>query len=100
MPAVESRPAFVQEKAKLLEKELHIPVIERSIARTELYQADEVFLVGTGAEVAPVKEIDGRKIGKGTIGDVTGKLKKMYFAITHGEQSSYMHFVTQVTVRS
>ena len=51
-----------------------IPVEERPIAREEVYIADEVFLVGTAAEVTPVVEIDGRIIGDGKPGPVTKKL--------------------------
>ena len=45
--------------------ELDIPACERSITTFELYSADECFVTGTGAELAPVREIDGRKIGAG-----------------------------------
>ncbi|MGH7870546.1 MAG: branched-chain amino acid transaminase, partial [Candidatus Dormibacteraceae bacterium] len=47
----------------LIREELNMPVIERSVDRTELYIASEVFLCGTGAQVSPVVEIDRRQIG-------------------------------------
>ena len=50
---------------------LNRQVRERSVDRTELYLADEVFLVGSMAEVRPVTDIDGYRIGDGGIGPVT-----------------------------
>ncbi|MBI9103119.1 MAG: branched-chain-amino-acid transaminase [Spirochaetales bacterium] len=55
-----------------------IPVEEGVYNRTDLYLAEEVFLTGSGAEIIPVTEIDGRKIGEGTAGPVSGKLRKLF----------------------
>jgi branched-chain amino acid aminotransferase len=60
---------------------LGYPVEERLLIRTDLYLADEVFMVGTAAEVAPVRAIDGREIG---VGPVTLELQKAYLAAVHG----------------
>lgn len=81
----------------LAEKEFGILVEERSIDRSEIYQADEVFLVGTGAEVTPVTEIDGRVIDEGKIGPITKKIKQYYFDLVHGENKKYNSFITKVT---
>ena len=54
--------------------QMNIPCFERSIQRHDLYTADEVFVTGTGAEVAPVSKIDGRAIGNGQPGPMTKKL--------------------------
>jgi branched-chain amino acid aminotransferase len=51
-----------------------IPCVETSIQKHDLYVADECFVTGTGAEVAPVTKIDGRTIGTGQPGPVTRKL--------------------------
>ena len=69
--------------------ELNRPVIERRISRTELYAADEAFLCGTGAQIAPLVLIDKRKIGDGAVGPVTEELQKLYFAIVRGEVTKY-----------
>lgn len=82
---------------KLCEDELNIKIEERSIDRSEIYQADEVFLVGTGAEVAPIIEIDGRKIGDGKAGNITSKLKDLYFKLVHGELDKYQNWLIKVT---
>jgi len=51
---------------------------ERPITRFECWTADEMFLTGTAAEVIPVIEVDGRKIGDGTPGTVTGTLRTAF----------------------
>jgi len=56
-------------------KDLGIPVEERNITLAELYTADEVFLAGTAAELAPVVKIDGRIIGDGAPGEL---FKRIY----------------------
>ncbi|MFA6600370.1 MAG: branched-chain-amino-acid transaminase [Candidatus Omnitrophota bacterium] len=55
---------------------------ERILTRHDLYNADEVFLTGTAAEVIPVVSIDGRVIGTGKPGPVTGALLKAFHAMT------------------
>jgi branched-chain amino acid aminotransferase len=59
-----------------------IPVSEPNLTRYDLYNADECFLTGTGAELIPVTKIDGRVIGKGRPGPVTRKLVAKYHALT------------------
>jgi len=73
-----------------------IPVEERPIAREEVYIADEVFLVGTAAEVTPVVEIDGRIIGDGKPGPVTKKLAELYAKVVRGQIEKYLRWVTPV----
>jgi branched-chain amino acid aminotransferase len=75
----------------------NLTLVERSIGRTELYQADEVFLVGTGAEVAPVIEIDKREIGTGKTGPHTEKIKDLYFKLVHGQLPEYKQLFTKIT---
>jgi branched-chain amino acid aminotransferase len=65
-------------------EDLGIAVCEREIARTELYVADEMFLCGTGAQVTPVRSVDRRKVGGGTIGPVTRQLQKHFDDVVHG----------------
>ena len=81
---------------ELLRKELGIPVVERSIDRTELYVCDEVLLCGTAAQVTPVVEIDRRLVGDGEIGDVTRRLQAAYFAAVKGDNPEYLHWLTPV----
>jgi branched-chain amino acid aminotransferase len=60
-------------------------VFERTMDRHDIYTADECFLTGTAAEVIPVVECDGRKIGKGTPGPVSQDLRKRFHAMVRGE---------------
>jgi len=76
--------------------ELGVEVIERSIDRTELYGADEVFLCGTGAQISPVIEIDRRPIGSGRPGTLTRKLSRIYFDAVRGRLPAYRDWLTPV----
>jgi len=65
-------------------REMGIEVVERDIARDELYIADEVFMCGTAAEVTPVREVDDRAIGTGTRGPLTKRVQDRYFEVVRG----------------
>ena len=72
-------------------------VTERDLARSELYTADEIFLTGTAAGVAPVMSIDKKKIGVGIVGPVTKVLQESYSALVIGETSlGHDDWVTRV----
>lgn len=76
--------------------DLGIGVVERVVDRTELYQADEVFLCGTGAQLAPVVEIDHRQIGGGAPGPITRRLHTIYFDAVRGRSDTYRGWLTPV----
>lgn len=76
--------------------DLGINVIERKIDRSELYICDEVFLCGTGAQVSPVIEVDGHKVGNGMIGPITKKIQDNYFRIVKGEDDRYKNWLSPV----
>ncbi len=63
-------------------REASIPVSEPNLTRYDLFNADECFLTGTGAELIPVVKIDGRVIGAGKPGPVTQSLVQRYRALT------------------
>jgi branched-chain amino acid aminotransferase len=67
--------------------DLTIPVVERRVDRTELYTADECFFSGTGAEVSPIVEIDGRIVGAGKVGPVTQRLRGLYDDVVRGRHA-------------
>jgi len=68
----------------------------RTIDRTELYAADEVFLCGTGAQISPVIEIDRRRIGNGRPGPITKRLAEIYFDAVRGKLPKYRGWLTPV----
>jgi branched-chain amino acid aminotransferase len=73
-----------------------IPVLERSIDRSELYVADEVFVCGTGVQVSPVIEVDHRPVGAGTIGPISGLVRDRYFEAVRGRRPEYAHWLTAI----
>ncbi len=79
-----------------LAADLGIRVVEKRITRDEVYVADEAFFTGTAAEVTPIRELDGRTIGSGTRGPVTGKLQALYFDVVYGRNEKYRDWLTLV----
>ena len=79
---------------ELAEKQLGLKIIERHVNRLELYNAEEIFLTGTAANITPVAEIDGRKVGDGEIGKTTAELQKIYNDIIKGNNPDYMYLCT------
>ena len=80
----------------LAREELGLAVVERSIDRTELYVADELFFSGTGAQIAPCVRIDGRAVGSGRIGPVAKRLGDVYFAVARGDDPRHPEWRTPV----
>lgn len=85
---------------RLAEEELGMPTVERSIDRSELYIADEVFMTGTAAHVTPIVEIDHRPIGDGGVGPIAGNLQRLYFAACKGEIEKYTDWLTPAYAKS
>ena len=79
-----------------LAREANLSAFEERFTRDALYVADEVFLTGTAAELAPVTEIDGRRIGAGAPGPITKTLQQRFFAIVHGEDPAHSSWLTRV----
>lgn len=73
-----------------------IPVVEERFTRDEIYISDEAFFTGTAAEVTPIREIDGRKIGDGRRGKITGKLQKIFFDVVKGRNKKYASWLTRI----
>ena len=65
-------------------EERGVSVREKRMTRDEVYLADEAFFTGTAAEVTPIRELDGRRIGNGRRGPLTEQLQKQYFACVSG----------------
>jgi branched-chain amino acid aminotransferase len=81
---------------ELASQDLGLKVVERSIDRSELYVADEVFMCGTGAQVSPVLEIDRRTIGDGDMGPITRELQKIYFDVCYGRIEERLDWLTPI----
>ncbi|MDR3136930.1 MAG: branched-chain amino acid transaminase [Coriobacteriales bacterium] len=75
---------------------LGFEVRETSLVRTDLYVADEVFFTGSAAEVVPIAEIDGRRIGSGHRGPVTKKLQDSFFDAVAGRIEEFLPWLYRI----
>ena len=74
--------------------DLGYTVVERDIARAELYLAEEVFLCGTAAELVPVREIDGHELGEP--GEITRVIQAKFEDALHGRAQEYAEWLDLV----
>ena len=81
---------------QLVREELGMPVLERSIDRTELYTCDELLLCGTGAQISPVVEVDRRPVGDGRVGELSQELQSIYFSAARGDNPKYSSWTIPV----
>ena len=81
---------------KLYREQFDTSAVERSIDRTELYVADEIFFCGSGYEIVPIVNVDGFSIGSGTPGEVTRQLMETYRAVVTGKNSNHADWRTPV----
>jgi branched-chain amino acid aminotransferase len=82
----------------LVRDELGMDVVERSVDRSELYVAEEIWLCGTGVQLAAVSQIDHRPVGTGKMGPVVADLRELYFDVVRGRNPKYRHWNTPVFV--
>jgi len=80
--------------------DLGMELVERDLARAELYLADEVFLSGTAAELVPVREIDDHAIGSGEPGAITRRVQSVFDDALHGRDPRYAEWLDIVKVPS
>jgi branched-chain amino acid aminotransferase len=85
-----TRDAVIQ----IAKNELGVETVERSMRRSELYNADECFLTGTAAHLTPVGSIDNILVGDGEMGPITKKLQDLYFDVIRGRVPQYLHWGT------
>lgn len=81
---------------KLAKNELGLETVERTIRRSELYLADEVFLTGTAAHITPVGSLDSRPIGDGGVGPITAKVRDLYLDVIRGGNPKYGDWCTEI----
>ena len=78
--------------------DLGYEIVERNLARAELYLAEEVFLSGTAAELVPVREIDDHTIGSGGPGPITQAVQRVFEDALHGRDPRYAAWLDVVQV--
>jgi len=89
-------PGITRRSVIRLAEDLGIKVIEENIPREALYIADEVFFTGSAAEVTPISEIDGIKVGEGRRGPITEKVQTALFDILEGRVEDRYGWLTFV----
>jgi len=77
-------------------QDLGYTVLERNVARAEMYLADEMFMSGTAAELVPVREVDDHKIGTGEPGEITRVLQAAFDDAIHGRSERYREWLDVV----
>ena len=90
---------ITRQTIEVLARELGVPFVQRSIDRTELFIADELFFCGTGAQVAPCVKVDGLPVGDGVIGPIAKAIGDRYFAVARGDDPSHPEWRTAVFKR-
>ena len=79
-----------------ISRDLGLKAYERKVTLNDIKNADEVFFSGTATEIAPVIEVDGKKIGNGNAGEITIKLRDKYYDIVRGKDKKYLKWLTHV----
>src|ERR671933_2916394 len=77
-------------------RDLGYELVERDIARGELYLADEIFMTGTAAELTPIREIDDRPVGSGEPGEITRVIQREFEDALHGRSDRYAEWLDVV----
>lgn len=77
-----------------LARDLEIPAVEKSLVRSDLYIADEVFMCGSAAELTPIGAVDGRVVGKP--GKITRRLQERFFDVVYGNIEKYADWLTEI----
>ena len=77
-------------------RKLGYEVVERSVDRTELYTADEVFLCGSAMEITPVLSVDRNVINDGKCGMITDRLHRTYLDIALGKSDLFEGWVSPI----
>lgn len=89
-------PGITRESIITLAEEAGYSVSEQAIPREMLYIADEVFFVGTAAEVTPIRSVDRIVVGKGQAGPVTRRLQERFLSIAEGRAEDKYGWLTLV----
>ncbi|MDG6998051.1 MAG: branched-chain amino acid transaminase [Nitrososphaerota archaeon] len=82
-------PGITRDSIIEITRKLGYEVEESNFTRSDLVLADEAFFTGTAAEVTPIREIDGRKIGNGVRGPTTEKIQAKFFDVVKGRDASF-----------
>jgi branched-chain amino acid aminotransferase len=77
---------------QFMREDLKWDVVERTIDRTEVYLADEMFFSGTGVQIAGITKVDHRNVGNGKLGEQTTALRQFFMDVNHGRVAKYRNW--------
>ena len=86
-------PGITRDTVTQIAQDLGFTVVEKSIIRSDLYLADEVFMCGTAAEVTPLRSIDDHEIG---VGEITLQIQKAYLDTVRGKSERWSQWLDPV----
>jgi len=89
-------PGITRDSVIQIAKSLGYKITEENFTRSDLILADEVFFSGTAAEITPVREIDGRKIGNGVRGPITEKIQAKFFDVVKGKDTNFSKWLEPI----
>lgn len=81
---------------ELARNELGLPIVERSIDRTEVFIAEEMFMTGSAAGVVAITKVDHRSVGAGVMGPIAAKLRELYDGVVRAKNDKYLHWSVEV----
>jgi len=89
-------PGITRDSIIQIGRKLGYSVVEQNFSRSDLLLADEAFFSGTAAEVTPIREIDGRKIGNGVRGPITEKIQAKFFDVVRGRDPTFSKWLEPI----
>lgn len=98
--AADVLPGITRASVLQIATDLGVPSRVGPIAIEDLAAADELFFTGTAAEVTPIVDVDGARVGPGQPGPVTLRLQQAYFDAVHGRTPRYRHWLSYAEERS
>jgi branched-chain amino acid aminotransferase len=90
-------PGITRDSVVQIAADLGYTVSERQLIRSDLYLADEVFMVGTAAEVTPLRSVDDVEIG---VGPITLEIQRTYLEVVRGANDRYPHWLELTSARA
>lgn len=89
-------PGITRNSITTIAKDLGMNVAEKRISVDELKSADEAFFTGTAAEVTAIASVDNNKIGNGSIGPITKRVKEIFLDAVHGKNKKFESWLSYV----
>ena len=75
---------------------LDIFVTEQDLSPSDLFSSEEIFFTGTATEIVGVVSVDSNKIGDGSVGKITSKIRNKYLEIVNGQEDNFKNYITLI----